>query len=163
MILISPEFLTGTEKTLSSVPKVYTVNVFHNCIAFVGYHEFHESHFTDLAVPGPERSGNTVFFQYRISDSQQCLPSANTVEGPVGKQCMGSVSSVYTILLLQTYRSTEGHQAVVGQCKPVGRQYTISVQSVCPKYLNEVPVVSQCTTASALRCLIWAGYTVLIQ
>ena len=39
------------------------------------------------ATPGPERSGNTVFIQYRISDFQQCLPSANTVEDPVGKQC----------------------------------------------------------------------------
>ena len=56
MLLISPEFLTGAEKALSSVPKVYTVNVLHNCIAFVGYHEFHESHFTDLAVVSIELS-----------------------------------------------------------------------------------------------------------
>ena len=29
-------------------------------------------------------------------------------------------------------------------------QCLTSVQSVCPKYLNEVTVLSQCTTASAL-------------
>ena len=73
---------------------------------------------------------------------------------------MGSVSPVYTIL-------HTGIQRDIWQCwgsaKPAERQYTISVQSVCPKYLNEVPVGSQCNTASALICLIWAGYTVLIQ
>ena len=52
----------------------------------------------------------------------------------MGKQCMGSVSSVYTILLLQTYRSTEGHQAVVGQCQASGE----AVYNQCPISMSEI-------------------------
>ena len=57
--------------------------------------------------PGPERSGNTVVMQYIFSDFQECLSSANTVEGPVENQCIGSGNTVCTILLLLFYRSKE--------------------------------------------------------
>ena len=67
--------------------------------------------------PGPERSSTTVIIQYIFSNFQKCPFSANTVEGPVGNQCIGSISTVYTMLLLLPYRSKEGKLAVVRQCQ----------------------------------------------
>ena len=84
--------------------------------------------------PGPERSGDIVFIQHRISDFKQCPFSANTVDGPVANQCIWSVSSVYPIQLLQSCRDTEGKRAVVRQCKasigPVYNQCAISMSEI---------------------------------
>ena len=45
--------------------------------------------------------------------------------------------------------------------KPAFVQCISSVQSVCPKYLNEVAVLSQCTTASALAYALY-GLTISV-
>ena len=87
--------------------------------------------------PGPERSGYTVLIQHKISEFQQCPLSTNTVEAPVGNQCIGSASPVYVCFCttaLQVYRATEGKLAVVGQCQAslesVYRQCAISMSEI---------------------------------
>ena len=52
-------------------------------------------------VPGPNRSGNTVVSQHRISESKQFPFSGNAVEGPVVNQCIGRVGPVFAIIYLQ--------------------------------------------------------------
>ena len=84
--------------------------------------------------PGPEGSGNAVLIQCKFSEFHQCPLSANTVEGPVGNQWTWSASSVYSILLLQLYRATEGNRPVERQCKaslePVYHQCLISMSEI---------------------------------
>ena len=86
------------------------------------------------ALPGPERSGNAVLIQHRISEFRQCPLSTNTVDGPVGNQWTRSASSVYTMLPLQSYRRTGRKGAVVRQCKaslkPVYNQCAISMSEI---------------------------------
>ena len=82
-------------------------------------------------VPGPNRSGNTVVIQHRISDSKQFPFSGNAVEGPVVNQCIGSVGPVYAIIYLQIYRSTDSGETVY--CESLA-----SALPVCNQYVRNI-------------------------
>ena len=71
---------------------------------------------------------------------------------------------MYTLLPVHPYRIIEENKQWLDSGNPAIRECTTSVQSVCPKYLNEVAVLTQCTTAPVLMFALYGvAIPVVIQ